>query len=338
MSVYKRINDKNNDKDSLKYLIDYISQKPYTVFETDVGVIGCRKDAVFQDMNAVKSAYHKNSGHQYEHAVLSITPDFPTLKDADYLAIGRRISSHCTGYQCLYALHKDTRIRHLHFLWNTVSYKDGKRFSQGPPDLNREKAYINSVLEEYGLDAIRTSTADLVDKGEYDLSDGWRFLEIDNDVPEDRNMFLAPLPKSDTDNDQDCCTDSAYGISSSWYGGKIGGNPMNSRYFSPAVMPGTAPALSQSTVMASGAGSTDGLNLINVNNIKLGSLSDLPVASQDMGQAFRNSAVAGAEAIAALRQRGIDTGVTVAMINNYYVDSNDDERSLFGFAGIPSNY
>ena len=337
MSIYRRINDKKNDRAAFEYMIKYVSQKPYTAFKADVGVIGCRKEAVFQDMNAVKSAYHKNSGRQYDHAVLSITPDFPSLKDSDYIDIGRRVASHCVGYQCMYALHKDTKIRHLHFLWNTVSYKDGRRFSQGPPDLNREKAYINSVLEEYGLDPIRTSTSELVDKGEYDLSDGWRFLEIDNDVPEDRNLFLAPPPKTDPNN-TDCCTESAYGISSSWYGGKIGGNPMDSRYFSPAAMPGTVPALSQSTVMASGAGSTDGLNLINVNNIKLGSLSDLPVASQDMGQAFRNSAVAGAEAIAALRQRGIDAGVMVATVNNYYVDPEEHDRYYFGLPGIPHKF
>ena len=335
MSIYRRINDKKNDRAAFEYMIKYVSQKPYIAFETDVGVIGCRKEAVFQDMNVVKSAYHKNSGRQYEHASLSITPDFPTLKDSDYMQIGERIASHCIGHQCLYALHKDTKIRHIHFLWNTVSYKDGRRFSQEPPDLNREKAYINSVLEEYGLDPIRTSTADLVDKGEYDLSDGWRFLEIDNDVPEDRNLFLAPPPKTDDYNDSDRCTNSAYGISSSWYGGRVGGNSMDSRYFYPAVMPGTVPALSQATVMASGAGSTDGLNLVNVNNVALGNMNDLAAAVRDMGNAFQSSACAGAEALSAMRQHGVNEGVTITTVNNFYVDSRSSDEDEYGFYFTP---
>ena len=37
MSIYRRINDKKNDRAAFEYMIKYVSQKPYTAFETDVG-------------------------------------------------------------------------------------------------------------------------------------------------------------------------------------------------------------------------------------------------------------------------------------------------------------
>lgn len=54
MSIYKRINDSKNDKDAFECIITYVTEKPYTVWETDVGTVGCRKEAVLQDMTAVK--------------------------------------------------------------------------------------------------------------------------------------------------------------------------------------------------------------------------------------------------------------------------------------------
>ena len=83
--------------------------------------------------------------------VLSITPNYQSIPDSVYMEIGRCIAEHHTGFQCVYALHKDTCFRHLHFLYNTVSYKDGKKFSQGPPDLNKTKMYCNHVLEKLNL-------------------------------------------------------------------------------------------------------------------------------------------------------------------------------------------
>lgn len=334
MSIYKIINDHRNSKDDMEYIIKYATKKPYTVWDTDVGTVGCRKEAILQDMVAIKKAYNKDCGKYYEHSVLSITPDHASMKDSDFMEIGRRIASHFIGHQCVYALHKDTKNRHLHFITNTISYKDGKRFNQGPPDLNRMKVFINSILEEYDLDPIWSSPAEMIDTGNYSFSDGWSFLELSNIQPDDRNLFLAPPPKTDPNN-TDCCTESAYGISSSWYGGRVGGNSMDSRYFYPAVMPGTVPALSQATVMASGAGSTDGLNLVNVNNVALGNMNDLAAAVRDMGNAFQSSACAGAEALSAMRQHGVNEGVTITTVNNFYVDSRSSDEDEYGFYFTP---
>lgn len=325
MSIYKRINDSKNDKDAFERIIKYITKKPYTVWETDVGSIGCRKENAFQDMTAVKKSYHKGGGRQYDHAVLSITPDFPSLKDSDYMEIGRRIASHCVGHQCVYALHKDTRTRHLHFVWNTISYKDGKRFSQGPPGLNQEKIYINKVLEEYDLDPIRSSPNEMVDTGYHDIRCPARFLEVRNDTPDDRNMFLAPPPQTENDNDSGYIL-SWSPVHTAWFENN-GGDFMYNNNYAPAEMPQTAPAVTQTaSITAGNTTSGNGLELVNINNIQLESMNDLSQATSDLGDAFNSAACAGATALAAMRHNGINEGVTVTTINNFTVGGNSEPK------------
>lgn len=312
MSVYRRINDSKNNKDAFKRIIAYVTRKPYTVWETDVGTIGCRKEAVLQDMTATKQSFHKDSGRQYEHAVLSMTPNFPTMKDSDYMKIGERIASHCIGHQCVFALHKDTRIRHLHFIWNTINYKDGKRFNMGPPGLNQEKLYINKILEEYDLDPIRSSLNEIVDNNYHDIRFPAQFLEIDNDTPDDRNMFLAPTPQTEKDdNDNDLSLAESRSI---WFG-NFGGNSM---YSNDTLAKTSMTAM----ITADNNTSSKGLSLVNVNNIKLDSLNDLSQATSDLGDAFNSAARAGATALATMRHNGIDEGVTVTTVNNFIVNGN----------------
>lgn len=334
MSIYKRINDSKNDKDAFERIIAYVTNKPYTVWETDVGAIGCRKEAALKDMTAVKQSFHKSSGRQYEHAVLSITPDFPTLKDADYMAIGRRIASHCVGHQCVFALHKDTRTRHLHFVWNTICYKDGKRFNMGPPGLNLEKLFINKVLEEYDLDPIRSSPNEMIDTSYHDIRYPAQFLEVYNDTPDDRNMFLAPLPKTEEPNTKDEL--SLAEACSIWFGNH-GGNYMYNNNYATAEMPKTTPAVTQTASITAGNNSSgNGLNLVNVNNIKLASMNDLSQATSDLNDAFNSSARAGATALATMRRNGIDDGVTVTTINNFIVGgSEESNENPFGIIDIP---
>ena len=313
MSVYRRINDSKNNKDAFKRIIAYVTRKPYTVWETDVGTVGCRKEAALQDMTAVKKSYHKGSGRQYEHAVLSITPDFPTMKDSDYMEIGRRIASHCVGHQCVYALHKDTKIRHLHFVWNAICYKNGKRFNMGPPGLNQEKLFINKVLEEYDLDPIRSSPNEMVDTSYHDIRYPAQFLEIDNDTPDDRNMFLAPTPQTEKDdNDNDL---SLAEFRSIWFGNYGGDNMYNNDTLAKTSM--------TAMITAGNSSSSKGLSLVNVNNIKLDSINDLPRATSGLNDAFTSAARAGATALATMRHNGIDEGVTVTTVNNFIVNDNE---------------
>lgn len=113
------------------------------------------------------------------------------------MEIGRRISSYFDGFQSVFALHTDTSTRHLHFLINSVSYKDGRKFSQDPTELNNFKTYCNHVLHENGFDIIKKGNNELFDDTPYSLKNGFDFLEASEDEPQE----CAEASPVITDND-----------------------------------------------------------------------------------------------------------------------------------------
>lgn len=95
----------------------------------------------------------------------------------------------------------------------------------------------------------------------------------------------------------------------------------------PAEMSQTALAVRQTASITAGNTTSDkGLNLVNVNNIKLDSINDLSQATSDLGDAFNSSARAGATALADMRRNGINEGVTVTTINNFTVGGNSEPK------------
>lgn len=319
MSIFKSINDKNNNFDSLKYIINYTTNINATKTVDNIGTVGCRKDNILEDIMMVKNAYHQNNGHFYEHTTLSCTPDYDHVPDSVYMEMGKRIAEHYVGYQCVYTLHKNTRCRHLHFVFNNVNYKDGKKLSQGPPDLHRIKTYCNSVLEEYGFDYIKTNSQEMIDHNNHSFEDGWSFLEIYNDLPDDRSDIFSTIeekknidyeyssfPKSNWYSDQPFNRQNEY---------FCGGYNMNNNHL-PDVM--------QSTEIAapSSPNPGGGLDLMTINNIILKDLNDLETATHHISQSIYNNARVGAEALAVLREKGLDESVRVATVNNFYVGSD----------------
>lgn len=139
MSIGRYVNGSNNTQDDFRSILCYITEDYKTGNGKYVAAHGCSPKRILRDMSAVKKAHHKTHGKQYEHVVISITPDTADKSDLDYMEIGRAIAAYYKEYQVAYALHKDTNVRHLHFVINSVSFQTGKKFSQGPQDLNRFK-------------------------------------------------------------------------------------------------------------------------------------------------------------------------------------------------------
>lgn len=187
MSILKHVSGANSTPDYNRKMLNYLTENHKTADGRYVGGCGCSSKNPLIDFELTKKAYHKTGNKQGEHFVLSITPDKPEINNERYMKMGERIASYFTDYQSVYTLHTDTPIRHLHFLVNSVSPKHGKKFSQGPDELNNFKTYCNHVLHDYGFDVINTGSKNLFDNTEYSLKDGFDFLEITDDIPEISN-------------------------------------------------------------------------------------------------------------------------------------------------------
>jgi mobilisation protein len=201
MSIYRVINGKNNDLDFLEKKRKYITDDVKTDGGKLVGTSACLYEHGIDDWISVKKAYHKSNGKQGEHIALSITPDRKNVSNEEYLQIAEEVADLLfQDYNCIYAVHIDSTYRHIHFLLNSVSYVDGKRFHSSKSDLAQTRAAVNRILERHNFDIISSSTDNMIDDTPYDLESGFEPLEITDDKPYE-DPFKDILIDFDDDNE-----------------------------------------------------------------------------------------------------------------------------------------
>ena len=142
-------------EDTLGGIVSYVGRDEATNQKSLVYGICCHKDTAVQDMMAVKRKFEKTDGviayHGYQSfAEGEVTPD--TAHE-----IGKALAKELWGnrYQVLITTHldKDSHI-HNHFVINTVSYVDGKKFFRSNKDYYRMREVSDRLCKEYGLSVI----------------------------------------------------------------------------------------------------------------------------------------------------------------------------------------
>lgn len=141
---------------TLSGIVSYVERDEATNIKSFVYGIKCHKDTAVEDMMAVKRKYEKTDGviayHGYQSfAEGEVTPDIAHK-------IGKALAKKLWGerYQVLVTTHldKDSHI-HNHFVINTVSYVDGKKFFRSNKDYYNMRDESDRLCKEYGLSVIR---------------------------------------------------------------------------------------------------------------------------------------------------------------------------------------
>ena len=100
-----------------------------------------------EQMVLVKECYNKTSRRMMRHFIVSFEDD---ISPYDAYILGYRIAAYYAGrYQIVFGVHEDTDNPHIHFVFNTVSFVDGHKYSEDICDLTRLKAYVNKVYKTY---------------------------------------------------------------------------------------------------------------------------------------------------------------------------------------------
>lgn len=146
----------NNAQSTLGGIVSYVERDDATNQKSLVYGIMCHKDTAVQDMMAIKNSFKKTDGviayHGYQSfAEGEVTPD--TAHE-----IGKALAKELWGdrFQVLVTTHldKDSHI-HNHFVINTVSFVDGKKFHRTKEDYYRMREVSDQLCKEYGLSVIR---------------------------------------------------------------------------------------------------------------------------------------------------------------------------------------
>ena len=152
----------NPEKTDLTNLLRYATQqRKTTVQEEGVPVkqlvtgIHCAPATARQEMQAVKKRFGKEKGVIAYHGYQSFAPGECTPELAH--EIGVKLARQLWGdrYQVLVATHLDRENHlHSHFVINTVSFVDGKKFYRSGQDYRAMREASDALCREYGLSVL----------------------------------------------------------------------------------------------------------------------------------------------------------------------------------------
>lgn len=178
-AILKFINGRNKSREDLEDIINYTTDPAKTEGGNLVRTLGCSRSDPLRDFENNKMAWHKE-GKQYEHFVLALPPNGNQHSAEEILRITSEIvDTVYPEYMAVISVHTDSLILHAHVVLDALNAVTGKKFSQGPGDLNRVKQKTNSMLQAAGFEIIRMSANDFVDHTDYSHVKGFDFLELD---------------------------------------------------------------------------------------------------------------------------------------------------------------
>ena len=115
-------------KSRLDQLIEYAINGEKTEEKLYVSGINCIPDTAFYEMKNVKKQFFKTEGIVCFHGIQSFVKDEVTPEQAHEIAV--KLANELWGekFQVIVSTHLNTNNIHNHFVINSVSFLDGKRF------------------------------------------------------------------------------------------------------------------------------------------------------------------------------------------------------------------
>ncbi len=148
--------DAKLNKESLEDVVAYASRESATDDRRLVSGINCTPDKARSQMLAVKRKFEKEGGTIAYHGYQSFARGEVTPEQAH--GIGVALAQELWGdkYQVLVATHLDKESHiHNHFVINTVSFVDGKKFFRSAADYRRMREVSDRICREQRLSVVR---------------------------------------------------------------------------------------------------------------------------------------------------------------------------------------
>lgn len=148
------VEDKNKTFKDLNIAIDYAKNKDKTEDMFYITGINCNVDYVKEEMKIVKELFNKKNGILGFHGYQSFKKDEVTPEIAH--EIGVKLANEMWGdkYQVIVSTHLNTQHIHNHFVFNSVSFIDGKKYNSCRATTARLRNINDSLCNEYGLSVL----------------------------------------------------------------------------------------------------------------------------------------------------------------------------------------
>ena len=135
--------------------INYIEEDFKTEKQSYVTCLNCSEETALEEMIITKERFNKTKGILGYHAYQSfaeneVTPELAHL-------IGVKLAEEMWGdrFEVIVSTHLNTKHYHNHFVINSVSFKDGKKYYDKRSTYAELRNLSDSICEEYGLSIVK---------------------------------------------------------------------------------------------------------------------------------------------------------------------------------------
>ena len=152
------VNEKKTDKESyynMHRVIEYAKASYKTEEQLYVTAINCSEDTILQEMMQTKKIFDKEDGILGYHAFQSFREGEVTPEVAH--KIGIRLAEEIWGdrFQVVVTTHLNTHCVHNHFVINSVSFVDGKKYYDNDETYALIRHTSDNLCREYGLSVLK---------------------------------------------------------------------------------------------------------------------------------------------------------------------------------------
>jgi hypothetical protein len=147
--------DKTEASDDLDSVLHYIGRRDKTDLHQFVSGIRCTPDSAYDMMMSTKREYGKDGGTMAFHGYQSFAPGEVTPEEAHQIGVQLAGELWEDRFQVVVATHLDRGHLHNHFVVNSVSCEDGKRFHSDAQFLHRMREASDRLCREHGLSVIQ---------------------------------------------------------------------------------------------------------------------------------------------------------------------------------------
>jgi len=142
----------------LKQALDYIAAEHKTGEGQWVSSLNCQVESAYEQMRQTKVQFGKTDQRQGYHLIISFAEGEIDGKTA-FEVIGRFAKEYLgQDYEAVYSVHDNTDHVHGHIIFNSVSFRTGKKYRYEKGDWAKKiQPITNRLCEEYGLSTIEIS-------------------------------------------------------------------------------------------------------------------------------------------------------------------------------------
>ena len=135
-------------------VVEYAADEMKTERRSYVSCLNCREDTAAAQFMETKRLWGKSGGRVCYHGYQSFKADEVTAETAH--EIGVRLAEELWGgrFEVVVATHCNTGHYHNHFVINSVSWADGKKFYNSPADYARMREVSDRLCREYAISVI----------------------------------------------------------------------------------------------------------------------------------------------------------------------------------------